>query len=171
MFILRAYHDNHRSQSLCKETSQRARRVGAGASTGFRDMSSSEHKHADCIPYSRWQSIGEADKFVCHTCYTKDGLAAAMPRGHGNFVMGVGMPWPKPETPSQNTRPTSKRKHSGQPTTQSEPDSSNISAPDNSGSRTTILRNSSGLNRSAICFVYCSKPVRTRRDQSPPSHS
>lgn len=84
-------HKSHAKKDLCNV-------VGAddGISTGFANISFSELQHANCIPCSRWQSIENPDEFICHTCYTKDGLAAAMPRGHENFVFGAGMRWPKP---------------------------------------------------------------------------
>ena len=38
----------------------------------------------------------DPDKFVCHVCYARDGAAAAMPKGHEDFVVGSWR-WPKPE--------------------------------------------------------------------------
>ncbi|CAD0096190.1 unnamed protein product, partial [Aureobasidium vineae] len=67
-----------------------------------------------------WQEIEEPEKFVCHSCYTKDGLAAAMLKGHENLINHTRMPWPKPDQRRQSDRPQPEREHPEQSTTNSE---------------------------------------------------
>ena len=53
-------------------------------------------RDADLVLCCRWQDMQDPDKFVCHVCYARDGAAAAMPKGHEDFVVGSWR-WPKPE--------------------------------------------------------------------------
>ena len=58
----------------------------------------------------RWQDFQDPNKFVCHTCYTQNGVAAAMPKGHEDFVIGSGK-WPKPYDFKQSAESPPEPKH------------------------------------------------------------
>ncbi|KAH0294737.1 hypothetical protein KCU62_g449, partial [Aureobasidium sp. EXF-3399] len=66
-----------------------------------------------------WQDLHDPDKFVCQICYTKNGIAAAMPKGHEDFVMGSGK-WPKPYDFKQGAKSSPEPKHQIQSSTASE---------------------------------------------------
>lgn len=61
----------------------------------------------------------DPNKLVCHICYTKNGVAAAMPKGHEDFVVGS-RKWPKPYDFKQSANPSPEPKHQIQSSTASE---------------------------------------------------
>lgn len=52
----------------------------------------------------------DQDKIVCHHCYAKNGVRAAMPKGHEDFVVGS-MRWPKPYDTKQSVESSLESDH------------------------------------------------------------
>lgn len=81
--------------------------------------SSRYKKKADPVFCCRWQDLHDLNKFICHCCYTKNGIAAAMPKGHENFAMNYRR-WPKPYKFKQSAESLPGPKYSIQSSTVSE---------------------------------------------------